>query len=366
MQKYKKYVNFIRILDDCEENKHNPSAHGILESTDVILSTNASAAHYQLLRFMKKKLTWDKFIVVIDEAGQSTEPLCWIPIRFASKVILAGDHMQLPPTVISQDALDKGLGISMFERLMKMKFRDGTKIPSHMLRIQYRMTPTIMEWCSKEMYNGELIASESSKKLNLQLSMKDILNEINNHILNVITSIDMIMIDTNGCNTSELGSNDHSKYNPGYIILYNSEINFVKIVLFILNNLKLEIGIISPYAAQVEHLKRDIKKVENSLKNLNIEIATVDGYQGREKDIVILSTVRSNDKMNAGFLSNKKRINVAITRARRLVIVVGDSSTICGDEFLFNLVSFISNHGKRLRIIVNEKGDGISIEELKN
>ena len=133
----------------------------------------------------------------------------------------------------------------------------------------------------------------------------------------------------------------------------NSEILYVKIILHILHPLKATIGVMSPYTAQVERLNLEIKKLKEKLSGLDIEASTIDGYQGREKDIIIVSMVRSNDENKVGFIADKERINVAITRARKLVIIVGDSSTICTNQFLFDLVNFIVKNGKRFRIKIS-------------
>lgn len=141
----------------------------------------------------------------------------------------------------------------------------------------------------------------------------------------------------------------------------------MRILLAILQPLKLSVGVMSPYSAQVEKLGAEIEQLKTRMKDLDVETSTIDGYQGREKDIVIISMVRSNDSLSVGFVAEEARINVAITRAKRLVILIGDSSTICGTEYLFSLVNYIAKNGKRFRIDIIPSGEKsvIDIKEIK-
>ena len=128
----------------------------------------------------------------------------------------------------------------------------------------------------------------------------------------------------------------------------------VKIVVCVLSVLNTSIGVISPYSAQVDCLRRELDALEKRIGKVDLEVSTIDGYQGREKDIIILSMVRSNENMSTGFIEETKRMNVAITRARKLVILIGDSSTICKADFVFDLVSYIQSKGKKLEIVIKQ------------
>eukprot|EP01022_Parablepharisma_sp_SALTPOND_P033404 TRINITY_DN88663_c0_g1_i1.p11 TRINITY_DN88663_c0_g1~~TRINITY_DN88663_c0_g1_i1.p11 ORF type:complete len:173 (-),score=12.35 TRINITY_DN88663_c0_g1_i1:73-591(-) len=134
------------------------------------------------------------------------------------------------------------------------------------------------------------------------------------------------------------------------------EIKLVKVLVLFLSQLKLSIGVVSPYAAQVERLRNELTPLTRKIPSLDLEVSTIDGYQGREKDAIIISMVRSNDKSVVGFIAEEKRMNVAITRARMFVAIVGDSSTICSAKFLNDLVQYIAKNGKRFRLEIENKG----------
>ena len=203
-----------KVEEKKEFNGENVSLFRTLDSINVILTTNTGAGDGRIVSYLKLKKKRDKSLVIaIDEAAQATEPLCWIPIRFGSKVILAGDHMQLQPTILSPEAVEKGLAVTMFERLMQLKLDKNEAIPRQLLRIQYRMSPLIMSWCSQAMYDNKLIAAESVKN-NLR-PFKEIADKLNNKALKMLTSKDMIMIDTAGYGVIESSASSHSKYNLG-------------------------------------------------------------------------------------------------------------------------------------------------------
>ncbi len=280
----------------------------VLEEAQVICCTLTGSDHEYL-----DKMVFD--VLVIDEAAQALEPACWIAIPKAKKLILAGDHHQLPPTVKSLEAEKIGLSITLFERLID-KYPEATV----MLNTQYRANEIIMKFSSEIFYHNDLHADESVK--NQALSKEE----------HVIT-----YIDTAGCGFSEI-------QNPETLSYYNPE--EANVLITYLKNLaekypESSIGIISPYKQQVKLLE-EIAFQEEKLKHSKID--TVDGFQGEEKDIIAISLVRSNDEGEIGFLRDTRRMNVAITRARKKMIVIGDSATIASYPFYEKLLEFWSYH----------------------
>ena len=271
----------------------------ILDRAQVLCCTCIGAGHELLdgRRFSR---------VLIDEATQATEPATLVPlVRGARQVVLVGDHRQLPPTVISQRAKAGGLRRSMFERLVEMG------IKPHLLRIQYRMHPSISLFPNQRFYDGKLEdgVEESNRPAPAGMLWPDWDNPI--AFLPV--------------QEGEVRSPDgNSKENP-------AEASWVLHLLEgLLDGGELEmgdIGIITPYAGQVRAI-RDIM----SERFDSVEVRTVDGYQGREKEVIVFSCVRSNSEGNVGFLADSRRLNVALTRAKRGLIVIGDPETLRHDH----------------------------------
>ena len=300
----------------------------LLDSTPVLCST---------LTGLDSKVIGDRTfdLVVIDEASQTTEPACWISILRAGRVILAGDHFQLPPTVVSPAAAKQGLATSLMERLIKEL---GIGI-SHRLSVQYRMHSAIMGFSSDEFYDSSLIADAS----------------VAGHLLETLpgvassphTKTPLEFIDTAGASyDEEVEPDGESRFNP-------AEADLVVRRVQSLLDAGLEaanIAVIAPYAAQVR-LLRERLPIEN------LEIDTVDGFQGREKEAVIISLVRSNSQGEIGFLADTRRMNVALTRARRKLIVIGDSATIGGHEFYARMLSYFELHDA-YRTVWQEQADG--------
>ncbi len=253
--------------------------------------------------------------VFMDEASQALEPASWIPIMKAQRVVMAGDHWQLPPTVKSKEADKSGLGQTIFERTIKAYDVDV------MLETQYRMNPQIMAFSNKHFYKGQLQCGEII------------------HQRRQLYDEPAMFIDTAGCGFDE-------KLNLETLSTYNIE--EAHFVLRRLDQLitdggeeikKLSIGIIAPYKAQTECLRKAIltygwyKELEK-----NISINSVDAFQGQERDIMLISLVRSNADGEIGFLSNVRRMNVAMTRARHLLMMVGDSATLSSHPFFDELI----------------------------
>ena len=262
-------------------------------------------------------------LLVIDEACQTTEPPCWIPLSRCHRVVLAGDHCQLPPTVISQDAARDGLAISLLERLMQ----GGSPPVSRQLQVQYRMHREIMDFSSAEFYESSLIADETVADHRLFHLPQVAENELTRRAIE--------FIDTAGA-----GYDDEVE-ESGRSHLNRSEAELAVAQVEALTAAGLpgrDIAVIAPYAAQVRHLREFCGE-------LSTEIDTVDGFQGREKEAVIISLVRSNSKGEIGFLADTRRMNVALTRARRKLIVIGDSSTVARHAFYSRLVEYFEAIG---------------------
>lgn len=279
----------------------------ILDSAQVICATFVGSSE-EILRNRHFSSLF------IDEAGQSLEPACWISIKKSDKVIFAGDHLQLAPTIKSELALKKGLGITLFEKLIK-KFPES----SVLLDTQYRMNEKIMDFSNQELYDS---------KLKADISVKDkVLFEDDKPVL---------FIDTAGCGFNEsINEKSRSFYNTDEI---NIIINHLNMYMPQINE-NVTIGIISPYKEQVLEIEKSIDKTIYT--NANISIDTVDGFQGQEKDIIYISLVRSNENNEIGFLSDIRRMNVAMTRAKKKLIIIGDSATISENKFYSDFLDYI-------------------------
>ena len=289
--------------------------HNVLDQADVICATTT----------LNEDLLGDRWfdLCVIDEACQSTEPGCWIPLSRCDKFVLAGDHQQLPPTVLSQEAAREGFEVSLLERMVKIY---GDRI-TRLLSVQYRMHKQIMDFSSDYFYHGELVAHESVAE--------HLLSDLEFVKPSEFTQRTMTFIDTAGANWDE-------ELEPGGLSKRNvkeAELILKKAERLIDEGVKpSEIAIIAPYAAQVRLLRR-------SGSYNAVEIDTVDGFQGREKECVLISTVRSNPDGEIGFLGDARRMNVAITRARRKLIVVGDSATLGHSSFFKSLLDYFESVG---------------------
>lgn len=262
-------------------------------------------------------------LVVIDEACQSTEPGCWMPVLRADRLVLAGDHCQLPPTVLSKQAAKEGLEVSLLERLVGLYGDQVTR----RLSVQYRMHDQIMNFSSAQFYDGSLVAHETVSR-----HLLSDLDHVDEHLATIEP---VTFIDTAGAGwDEELEPDGLSKLNVKEGELVIRKINQLQEV----GVRGRDIAVIAPYAAQVRWLR------QNSPDD-RVEIDTVDGFQGREKEGVIISMVRSNSDGEIGFLSDARRMNVALTRARRKLIVIGDSATVGGNEFFASLLEYFESIG---------------------
>ena len=261
--------------------------------------------------------------VFIDEAAQALEAACWIPIRRCSRVILAGDHCQLPPTVKSIAALKAGLGKTLMERIVDNKPEVVT-----LLRMQYRMNEEIMRFSSDWFY-GNLVESAPEVKYRSILDL----------------DVPMEWIDTSGLDIrEEFVGESFGRINKAEaeLTLLSLQQYFERIGKMRILNERLDVGIISPYRAQVQYLRSQLRKKEyfKPFRQL-ISVNTVDGFQGQERDIIVISLVRSNDEGQIGFLRDLRRMNVAITRARMKLILLGDVQTMTRHPFYRKLYEYI-------------------------
>lgn len=292
----------------------------LLNKSDVICSTLVGASH-PVLKGRRYKTAF------IDEAAQALEAACWIPIMRTQRVVFAGDHCQLPPTIKSAEAAKAGLATTLFEKGIE-------KHPDHasLLQVQYRMNENIMTFPSTWFYDGKLVAHESVK-------------------LGVLRPYEspFEFIDTAGAGYDE-------GQDPETLSRFNEEeaALTVKLVEKLVAEIgednwiqeKISLGIITPYRAQVERLQHlvDVSPTLLPVQRL-ITINTVDAFQGQERDVIAISLVRSNNKGEVGFLADIRRTNVAMTRARKKLIMVGDSATLGSHPFYLALIDFVQEKG---------------------
>ena len=315
-QEARKILHDARVLEDYIINEQFDKAQ-VIACTPVVSSG----------RMMRDKHFTTVFI---DEAAQALEPMCWIPISRSNRVIFAGDHFQLPPTVKSKIAEAQGLKETLFERSIKIKN------VAVMLNTQYRMHENIMNFSNQKFYEGNLKAD---------ISVKETLLDTQDFLLN--TALDFI--DTAGCGYNEI-------INPESLSIANPEeaqllIKHLKMVLAQHalskdSSKRISIGIISPYKEQVQYLTAKINEDEELEKfKSQIAIKTVDGFQGQERDIIYISMVRSNDLREIGFLNDIRRMNVALTRAKKKLVVIGDSATIGNHSFYKEFLDYTESIG---------------------
>ncbi|CAC5358318.1 IGHMBP2 [Mytilus coruscus] len=295
----------------------------ILKKADVVLATMTGASADGPLKLLDDK-HFD--VGVIDECSQAIEAACWIPLLKVPRCILAGDHLQLPPTILSNEAAKTGLETTLMERVLGLYDNQIMR----MLTTQYRMNQVIMQWSSDQLYDGKLVAHP--------LVSDHLLRDIPGITDNEETSEPLLLIDTAGCEMYELDLPEEiSKGNEGEADIVATHVE--KLISYGLK--QDDIAVIAPYNLQVELLR--LRLSSNYPK---VEVKSVDGFQGREKEAVVISLVRSNPKGEVGFLAEKRRINVAITRARRHLMVICDSETVGHDKFLKSLVEYMTCNGE--------------------
>ena len=292
----------------------------VLQKSDAICCTLVGSSH-PVLRGRRFKT------VFIDEAAQALEPACWIPLLKSSRVIFAGDHQQLPPTIKSQEAAQQGLVKTLYEKAIASQSSSAT-----MLEVQYRMHEDIMKFSSGYFYDGKLVAHDSVKSALLRPNQSPV-----------------EFIDTAGCGYTE-------SQDPETLSRFNEEEAqlLIKRVEQLIEEVGPEewlhqgitMGIITPYSAQVDHLHKiaEASDVLGQFYRL-VTINTVDAFQGQERDVIVISFVRSNETGEVGFLRDIRRTNVAMTRAKKKLVMIGDSATLGSNSFYVALLDYVQERG---------------------
>ncbi|MCC9138264.1 AAA domain-containing protein [Pontibacter silvestris] len=312
-----------RLLDEADRVEEYIT-EDLLNHVQVITCTLVGSANKAI-----RHLQYDT--VFIDEAAQALEPACWIPISRANRVVLAGDHFQLPPTVKSFEAEKGGLSKTLFEKCIERQPEVAV-----MLKTQYRMHQNIMEFSNQQFYKGELMAHES-------VSNSD-LHQFDSHFA---PDLAVEFIDTAGCGYNEVETPEsQSSANPDEAALLINHLNYILRDYTPASDETepLRIGVIAPYRAQINYLQ-DLVEHSPELHELKqqrlLTVGTVDSFQGQERDIIYISMTRSNDKGEIGFLSDIRRMNVAMTRAKKKLVIVGDSATLSLHPFYSDFLQYV-------------------------
>ena len=294
----------------------------LLEQVQVITCTLVGASNRAI-----RHLTYET--VFIDEAAQALEPGCWIPISKANRVVLAGDHQQLPPTVKSEKA--SALRETLFEKCIKRQ-----PDTARMLQVQYRMHELIMEFSSEQFYDGKLLAHETVAHADLSA-----------YDLRFAPDVAVEFLDTAGFGFLELGiAESRSVANPEEADLLLKRLSELLSVYAPEEHQEdlLTVGVIAPYRAQINYLKdkvEDLPELAEMLTHRLLSIGTVDSFQGQERDIICITMTRSNSQGDIGFLSDIRRMNVGMTRARKKLLIVGDSSTLGSHPFYKAFLDYV-------------------------
>ncbi|MBA4301936.1 MAG: IGHMBP2 family helicase [Cyclobacterium sp.] len=269
-------------------------------------------------------------VVFIDEAAQGLEAATWIPILKAKKVVFAGDHCQLPPTIKSYEAAKAGLSVTLFEKIIHRQ-----PITATMLEVQYRMPAAIMGFSNEWFYKGKLQAAENT--------LSHALGE-DEPVLEWIDTAGSGYTDQQEAESLSTFNPDEARFACTYLNDTMKRIGFAKF-----RQENWTIGLIAPYSAQVRMIRHLIFETFEypNLKAFAdwITIDTVDGFQGQERDLMLISLTRSNEKGEIGFLSDERRMNVALTRAKRKLILIGDSSTLANHPFFDSLLGYFEEKG---------------------
>jgi ATP-dependent RNA/DNA helicase IGHMBP2 len=300
----------------------------LLEQVQVITCTLVGASNRNI-----RHLTYET--VFIDEAAQALEPGCWIPIAKAGRVVLAGDHQQLPPTVKSEKAAKDGLRETLFEKCIKRQPE-----ASRMLKVQYRMHEQIMQFSSEQFYESQLVAAPTVAH-----------NGLEAYDLRFAPDLPVEFLDTAGFGFQEITiPESRSTANPEEADL------LLKRLAQLLEPYDapdhetdpLSIGVIAPYRAQINYLKDAVEEndeLSGLMLHRQLSVGTVDAFQGQERDIIAISLTRSNSHGEIGFLSDIRRMNVGMTRARKKLLLVGDSSTLGSHPFYKAFLDYVERIG---------------------
>ncbi len=324
-------ANWIKINREVEKLLKKAQEHEfllikkVLSGAEVVVGTNASFG----MDFMEDEV-FD--VLVHDEGSQATEPSSYIPLVKSKRLIMAGDHKQLPPTILNKDAAPV-LSETLFEKLIK-NFPENSK----MLRIQYRMNEKIMTFSSIHFYSRKLIADDSVKDRTLkELGVRNVCNDSDDKIKRSVDPKEpLVLIDT-----SHHKGRYETRKKGSTSFMNHLEASIVKKLVECLKAMGIPsewLGVITPYDDQVKLLSQVVN-------DQDIEIKSVDGFQGREKEVIVISFVRSNKERNVGFLYDERRLNVALTRAKSKLIIIGDFSTLSKREIYKELRDFVKGNG---------------------
>lgn len=290
---------------------------------NVDLFNDARVVACTLIGSANKIMVGQKFSTLfIDEAAQALEPACWVAIRRAGRVVFAGDHQQLPPTIKCYEAMKQGLGKTLMERIVENQPSAVT-----LLGVQYRMNEAIMKFSSDWFYEGKLLSDNSVK---------------HRSVLDYETPIVWI----NSDEPEEFVGESHGRINKAeadlLLLHLQGYISKIGISRFLEDNI--DVGIISPYRVQTHYIRQQIRKREEFRKVRHlITVNTVDGFQGQERDIIFISLVRSNEHGQIGFLNDLRRMNVAMTRARMKLVIFGNEATLSHSPFYKKLLDYIQS-----------------------
>jgi ATP-dependent RNA/DNA helicase IGHMBP2 len=320
-----------RTLRQAADDLERFMTEDVLESVQVITCTLVGASHRHM-----RHLSFET--VFIDEAAQALEPGCWIPIAKGQRIVLAGDHHQLPPTVKSEQAAREGLRETLFEKCIQRQPNTA-----RMLTTQYRMHEQIMGFSSEKFYGGQLVPHASVRHAGLEA-----------YDLRFAPDLPVEFIDTAGCAYQEVAiPESRSTANPEEAHLLLERLAQLLAPYDAAEHdehphTPLSIGVIAPYRAQINYLKdaiEDNEVLNGLLLQRRLSVGTVDSFQGQERDIIAITLTRSNPQGEIGFLSDIRRMNVGMTRARRKLLLVGDSSTLCRHPFFEELLAYVRGVG---------------------
>jgi ATP-dependent RNA/DNA helicase IGHMBP2 len=320
-----------RTLRQAADDLERFMTEDVLESVQVITCTLVGASHRHM-----RHLSFET--VFIDEAAQALEPGCWIPIAKGQRIVLAGDHHQLPPTVKSEQAAREGLRETLFEKCIQRQPNTA-----RMLTTQYRMHEQIMGFSSEKFYGGQLVPHASVRHAGLEA-----------YDLRFAPDLPVEFIDTAGCAYQEVAiPESRSTANPEEAHLLLERLAQLLAPYDAAEHdehphTPLSIGVIAPYRAQINYLKdaiEDNEVLNGLLLQRRLSVGTVDSFQGQERDIIAITLTRSNPQGEIGFLSDIRRMNVGMTRARRKLLLVGDSSTLGRHPFFVELLAYVKGVG---------------------
>ena len=329
----------LKILRKDLRERETKAIEQVVRQSNVVFTT-CNGSFNLISRLMRSDPSFAFDFCVIDECAQGLEISSWIPILQARKTVLGGDHQQLSATILSETAARLGLSVTLFERAF-CRFATSDDVVNT-LTVQYRMNERIMGWSNRQFYDKKLVAHETVRDQTLIVPSEACL-QVRGVTLNPLVEAPFVFCDTAGVDgmaeqIPETGSTAVSKSNMGEVAVVQKYLALIAPVFP-----DIEISVITPYLKQAELIRDRVSAVSKQ-----IEVSTVDSFQGRESDVVIISLVRSNRDRVVGFLSDYRRLNVAVTRAKKQVFIVGNSETISANFVLQSLYDYACENGEIL------------------